>query len=174
MKRTMVLTLFVGFVFLLQLSGCKEKQGITVKDVKQETPNMASLEGVVFDQSKVDSKISAGFLDVIEPQKTTLDAHIHIGGWAADFKKMTPAKAIIVMIDGKQTPVPITIGFLREDVAKAYKNNNLSKSGWDGGFNANIVGKGKHKLEIYAFTDNGKFVPLEYKENRFAEIEVTE
>jgi hypothetical protein len=156
MKRKLCLILFAVFIFLLQITGCKGKQE------------------VVFDASKVDSKISAGYIDIIEPQKAALDTNIHIGGWAADLKKMVPAQAVVVVVDGKQVFVPIKTGFTREDVAKAHNNDNLIKSGWDGGFNAGIMGKGNHKIEIYALLEDGKFVPLDYKEKKFAEIEVVE
>jgi hypothetical protein len=158
MERKACLIIFIGFIFLFQISGCKDMEK----------------QAVVFEPSKVDSKIYAGHLDTIEPQKATLNTKIHIGGWAADFKKMMPAKAVIVVIDGKQTFVSIQTGFTREDVAKAHKNENLLKSGWDGGFNAAIMGKGKHKLEFYALLDDGKFAPLDCKGEKFAELEVIE
>jgi hypothetical protein len=142
--------------------------------VKEVPGNVEVPAAVTFEQSKVVSNIDAGYVDTVEPQKAQLNTKIHVGGWAADLKKMTSAKAVIAVVDGKQAAVPIQMGMKREDVAKAYRNNNLVKAGWDGELTADALGKGKHRVEFFALVAEGKFVRLKYKDGSLSEITVTE
>jgi len=155
-KRLFALTaiLLIG----IQISGCKEKQ-------KEPT----------FGLSKVNSKVSAGFVDVIEPvEKVPVNSLIHTGGWAQDPYKKIPAKGVVILSDGKQLSVSPQIGFERQDVAKALKNDGLLKSGWHTSFKASLLGMGRHKLEFYAALNDGTFAPLIYRGKTSYEIEVVE
>ena len=168
-----LLVLIASFLVGLQLGGCKEKQGLSVREVKQEASSKVTTQTIIFEPSKVASNVKGGVVDLVEPTKVTLDTKIHIGGWAADLQKTTPARVVVIVVDGKQIPVFIHMGAVnREDVAKAFKSDNLVKTGWDVKLNASILGKGKHKLEFYALLGDDKFAPLVYKGKRFCEIEV--
>jgi hypothetical protein len=167
-------SLFLCFLLVLNISGCEEKKEIIIREVKEEVSKTAAPAAIPFDLSKVVPKTDAGYLDVIDPTNASVDTDIHVGGWAADLKKKVPAKAVIALFDGKQATVTIRMGIERKDIAKAFKNGSLARSGWDGGFNTSTLGKGKHRLEFYAVLDNGNFVPLKHKGKRFVEILVTD
>jgi hypothetical protein len=156
------------------MSGCEEKKEIIIRELKQEAPKTGAPAAIVFELSKVLPKTDAGYLDIIDPTNGSVDTYIHVGGWAADLKKKVPAKAVIALFNGKQAQVSIQMGMERNDIVKAFKNRSLARSGWDGGFNTSILGKGKHRLEFYAVLDNGNFVPLKHKDKRFLEILVTD
>jgi hypothetical protein len=151
--------LFAFTVMLLigiQISGCKEKT-------------------TIFDPSKVNSKVSAGFVDMIEPsEKVPANSHIHTGGWAYDPYKKSTSKGVIILSDAKQLSISPQIGFERQDVAKSLNNNELVKSGWDASLKAELLGIGRHKLEFYSVLHDGTFAPLIYRGKTSYEIEVVE
>ena len=137
---------------------------------------MAGCKGeqkTVFDPTKV-VQVEAGFVDLIEPVKAASNATIKTGGWAADIKVGTPAKELIVLVDGKQISFTPPMSISRPDVAKALNNAGLEKSGWSGSVPAASLGKGKHKLESYAVLSDNTFAPLHCGAQKFCEVEVME
>jgi hypothetical protein len=173
-KNLALLSLLLCFMFLLNVSGCEEKKEIIIREVKGESAKKAEPAAIAFELSKVVPKRDGGHLDIIDPIKAAVGSDIHIGGWAADLKKKIPATAVIAVVDGRQAQVSIRMGIERIDVAKAFNNRSLLRSGWDGGFNANILEKGKHKLEFYAVLDNGQFVLIKHKDKSFVEMLITD
>jgi hypothetical protein len=128
-----------------------------------------------FDPSKVNTKMSAGFVDVIEPAEQVLvNGIIHTGGWAYDPHKASTAKGVVILSDAKQLSISPRTGFERQDVAKALNNKELVKSGWDTSFSAALLGTGRHKLEFYSVLHDGTFAPLIYRDKTSFEIEVAE
>jgi hypothetical protein len=161
-------------MIVLNISGCEEKKEIIIREIKEEASKTVTPAAILFEPSKVVPKTDAGYIDIIDPEKAAVDTDIHVGGWAADLKKKVPAKAVIGLFDGKQAQVSIRMGMERNDIAKAFKNSSLARSGWDGGFNTSILGKGQHRLEFFAVLDDGKLVPLKHRDKRFVEITVTD
>jgi ubiquinone/menaquinone biosynthesis C-methylase UbiE len=126
------------------------------------------------DRSKVVLADYAGHLDLVEPSNPTMDAKLHMNGWAADLQKMLPAKAVTIVSDGKPLSVSPRMGTNREDVAQAYNNPRLVRSGWEVTFKASILGKGKHRLEFYGQLDEDQLKPLFYKDKKYFYIEIAD
>jgi len=157
----MLSVFFILCMIGLCLSACKGKQ--------------AEVIPVTFEPSKVISNTYCGNVEDVKPMSASVKTKIHIAGWAADLQKKLPAKSIIVVADGKQIPFSPLMGITRKDVANVYKSDGLIESGWNGQFMASDLGKGKHKVDIYAALDNGKFAHLTYKgKNSYFEIEVVD
>ena len=156
MARKLLFVIIVVFFTGLQ-SGCKDK------------PTSA-----VFDPSKVASDVHGGHVDFVEPKIAKVNAEIHAGGWAVDSQKKLPAKAIIILVGGKQISISPQMGGQRDDVANALHNKDLSTSGWDVVFTAKLLGRGKHKLEFYALLKDGGFARLLYQDRNYFEIEIIE
>jgi hypothetical protein len=127
---------------------------------------------VKFDAKKINSANHAGYLDkvTVTPPNPKQQGSVFLRGWAQDLKLQKPAQELVVLSDGKAVTVPIKTGLKREDVAKTFKNNNLTYTGYESTFPAKILGKGKHKLEIYALQSDGSFAPLRHKDNNYVEI----
>ena len=165
-KITLVITLLLWGLYGM---GCKDRPKVATEESKEKTAI------IVFESSRVNSKVSAGFVDVIEPvEKIPLNTLIHMGGWVYDPYKILTAKGVVILSDGKQLSVSPQVGFERQDVAKALKNDGLLKSGWDASFKASLLGKGRHKLEFYSALNDGTFAPLIYGGKKSYEIEVVE
>lgn len=126
----------------------------------------------VFDPTKV-VRVEAGSVDLCEPVKAASTSTIKTGGWAADLNAGKPANVAVVS-DGKQLTVTLNLSGSRPDVAKAFNNSNLEKTGWDAGLPASSLGKGKHKVEFYAVLSNNTFAPLHCGAQKFCEVEVIE
>jgi hypothetical protein len=156
------------FFILLPIAGCKEKQKTIRQEGKEKEPH------IIFEPSKVNPKLTAGFVDIIEPEEVSINGTIHTGGWAYDPQKILPAKGVIIIANDKPLPISPQMGFKREDVAKAYRNDNLINSGWDTSIYATLLGKGKHRLEFYAVLKDDTFAPLEYRGKTYCEIEVVD
>ena len=157
----MVSVFFILCAIGLCLNGCKSKQ--------------SEVTSVIFEPSKVISNTYCGNIEDVRPLYASVKTEIHIIGWAADFQEKFPVKSIIVVADGKQIPFSPMMGIERKDVANVYKSDDFMKSGWNGQFVASELGKGKHKVDIYAALDNGKFAHLNYKgKNSYFEIEVVD
>jgi hypothetical protein len=128
-----------------------------------------------FEPSKVNSKMSAGYVDIIEPAEQVLvNGMIHTGGWAFDPYKKSASEGVIILSDAKQLSISPQTGIERQDVAKALNNKELLNSGWETSFNATLLGAGKHKLEFYSVLHDGTFAPLIYRGKTSCEIEVAE
>jgi hypothetical protein len=137
---------------------------VTMEDIRQ----------ISFDSSRVVSKTSAGFVNIVEPERVSKDSLVYMGGWAYDPHKMVPAKDVVIVVDGRQLSIPPQMELQRVDVAKAYKNEKLTTTGWLVQFKASIIGKGTHKLEIYALVSDGTFIPLLYKGKTACVVEVVD
>jgi predicted SAM-dependent methyltransferase len=144
------------------------------KDVREKNGYEGKYSPLSFDSSKVVSKTSAGFVDIVEPERVSKDALIHMGGWAYDPQKKVHAEGVVIVCDGKQLLISPNMGLQREDVAKALKNEKLTTTGWDVGFKASIIGKGTHRLEAYALVSDGTFIPLKYKGKTACDVEVVD
>ncbi len=118
-------------------------------------------------------KARAGFVDFVGPAKASSGATIQSWGWAADIQGGTPAKELIVLVDGKQIPFVPQMSISRPDVARVYNGDGLEKSGWSGSIPAALLGKGKHKIEFYALLSDKTFAVLQCG-GHLCEVEVAE
>jgi hypothetical protein len=167
--RRVYLIFLILFMAGFYLNGCKEKQEAVISG------KPSSEATATFERSKVIPNIHGGHIDVAEPMKAPVTTKIHLGGWAADLQKKVPAESIIIVADGKQILFSPLMGIERNDVADFNKSNDLLKSGWNGMLPASTLGRGKHRLELYAVLDGGRLVHLNYKDKGYSfEIEVVD
>jgi phosphoglycerol transferase len=147
----------------------KREQGLKTKNKSEQE----ILHG--FNSNKLDMNLRAGSIDIFESDcdlpKIDIYGAIHAAGWAFDPNTKKPAKFVVIIDNGKPfMKVPINLN--REDVALTLHNNELLITGWDAVFSAKKIGRGKHRLEFYAFLENGIFAPLMYRDKIYFEIEV--
>ena len=155
MKSKILWLLIAVLCIGLQFMGCKEKE-------------------VVFEPSRVIKDTAGGFVDIIEPPNVSVAGTLHVAGWAADTRKLEPAKTVVLVVDGKQLFLSPKMRMNREDVAKALGSKNLVKSGWDAALKADVMGKGRHRLEFYGVVGENNFALLMCKGTTYCEIEVRE
>jgi len=92
-------------------------------------------------------------------------------GWAADIEKSKPADYLLLYIDEKE-PFELSIGTMtRNDLNTHFHKTGLELSGWDHSISSILLGKGKHRLQLYAVIDT-RLVPIKFREDTFIEIEV--
>jgi len=161
--------LFAAFALGFCLNGSAGK----VEAVATELSTKQSGATVVFKRENIVPNVVGGIVEVVEPTKLALNGKVRITGWAADVQNSTPTKSIVILSDGKQVLFLPQMGIERKDVAEFHNSYKLTRSGWDGLLNAVALGKGIHRLEIYAVFNNDTFAPVYCRDKGISlEIEV--
>jgi hypothetical protein len=84
------------------------------------------------------------------------DKPFEVVGWSVypDYSK--PADLVIIT-EGNNIPLAVVaVDVNREDIAKAYQNNRLVKSGWSAKINSNLLSSDKVTLKAWAYNLNTK------------------
>ena len=71
---------------------------------------------------------------------------ITMAGWAFDFPMMESASCVLLEINDKLFPV--NYGLSRPDLSRKFKNDSIEYSGWQIRINPQIIGKGKHNVNV--------------------------
>jgi hypothetical protein len=161
MKRFFLEKIFLKVAFLL----------VTLVMVLMHSQAQAGTQ-IVFNSKMIKNLHYAGFIDEVKPTVSQLNGTIMIRGWAQDVKQGKASTTILLVSDGKQISVPFKTNLPRDDVAKSLNNKNLLNSGYSTALPAKSLGKGKHKIQVFAYQKDGFLSPLAYGNQTFIDIEV--
>lgn len=112
-----------------------------------------ALAPVRFDPSRVMPEPACGSVDIAK-----LDGPgVFLAGWAYDPLRGTPARAVILLDNGRQIDPVVRVFRDRPDVALAKGNRRLIASGWAVWLPPGRVAPGKHAFEAFAVLADGRF-----------------
>lgn len=117
-----------------------------------------ALPDVKFEREEVLPDLFCGNLDGV---KQTGDAGVFVWGWAFDPRNQTPAKAVLLLDNGRQIAPPIGVFRERPDVAALKGDPRLLPSGWNVSVPlSKLTGGGPHVFEAFAVFEDHKLGPL--------------
>jgi hypothetical protein len=116
-----------------------------------------ALPDVKFERAKVLSDLSCGSLDGV---KETGDGGVFVWGWAFDPRTLTPARAVLLLDNGRQIAPPIGVFRERPDVAALKGDLRLLPSGWNVSVPESSLTGGPHVFEAFAVFEDHKLGPL--------------
>lgn len=103
---------------------------------------------------------TGGYIDIFPEEPVSLGKDILISGWGYNPQTNNLAEGIIIVMDGK-TVLPVEFYKVkRPDIVEAKSNIKLLKSGWETKFSSNILGIGKHTIEMFLINKDEDFIPI--------------
>jgi len=83
------------------------------------------------------------------------DAKLTFTGWAVDREARSPARAVLVLVDGGQLAVRAEYGIAREDVARYFGEPGYAQTGFRASIALDRLGRGQHRIQASVVSRDG-------------------
>lgn len=154
--------IFYFYIFLLIVI-----VGINLMNLKDK--KYTNFNDIEFNNAIVLNDEIGGYIDNFPEQVVYTNEEVFISGWGYNPLTNNLGEGWIIVLDGEAV-LPVEFDKIkRPDIVEAKGNNNLLKSGWETKFSSNILGTGRHSIEIFEVNEKMELIPLIFSKSQSTE-----